>query len=421
VVTNGAGTATSVAAVLTVNGPPVITSPPVSRTVVAGANVNFSITVSGAQPLVCQWRINGTNLGDRDQISGSGSPTLTVNNAQPTNAGGYSVVVTNIAGATASSVATLTVTLPGNCVSAPANIVGWWPGDGSTNDIAGTNNSTLQGGAGVTAAGLDGLAFSFDGTNNYVQISDSLTLNPTNLTIETWVLFSALNSWVSGAPAGDQYIVFKQNTRSGNFEGYDLSKTRVGGSDVFRFTVSSASGQSVELHSTTVLATGVWYHVAGVRGSNFTQIYVNGGLEGQAAVSFPQDYGAHPLYFGTSGNAYWDGRLQGRLDEVSLYNRALSATEISEIYSADASGKCKTGNASILLDHPIMLADGSFQFTFANTMGKVFTAFCATNMTVPFTNWIRLGAVPEVSPGQFQLIDPQAISNVQRFYRVTSP
>ena len=235
------------------------------------------------------------------------------------------------------------------------------------------------------------------------------------------MLFTALNSSVSGAPAGDQYIVFKQNTRSGNFEGYDLSKTRVGATDVFRFVVSSAAGQSVELHSTTVLAAGVWYHVAAVRGSNFTQIYVNGGLESQTTVSFAQDYGAHPLYFGSSGNGAYDGRLEGKLDEVSLYNRALSSNEIAAVYSAGASGKCKAGGNPIVLIHSMLLPDGSFQFAFANSIGRSFTVFCATDLTVPFTNWIRLGSVPEVSPGQFQFNDPQAVSNFQRFYRVSSP
>src|SRR2546422_8026 len=83
------------------------------------------------------------------------------------------------------------------------------------------------------------------------------------------------------SPAADQYIVFKQNTRTTSFEGFDLSKTRAGGVDVFRFLVSSALGQEAELHSASTLSTGVWYHVAGVRGSNFLQLYVNGQLERQ--------------------------------------------------------------------------------------------------------------------------------------------
>ena len=126
-----------------------------------------------------------------------------------------------------------------------------------------------------------------------VQIPDSAALRPTNLTIEAWVRFSSLDSAGSGgSPAGDQYIVFKQNTRRPNFEGFDLSKTRVAGGDVFRFLVTSATAQTAQIDSATLLTTGVWYHVAAVRGSNFTQLYVNGQLERQTNVAFAQNYGA---------------------------------------------------------------------------------------------------------------------------------
>src|SRR5204862_589831 len=102
----------------------------------------------------------------------------------------------------------------------------------------------------------------------------------------------------------------------------------------------SAAGATVDIEGTTFISTNVWYHVAGVRGSNFLQLYVNSQLEAQATVSFPQDYGTQPLFFGTSGSASWDHKLNGSLDEVSLYNRALSSNEISSVYVAGAAGKC---------------------------------------------------------------------------------
>src|SRR5205807_2460569 len=122
-----------------------------------------------------------------------------------------------------------------------------------------------------------------------VQIPDSPFLKPTNLTIEAWVRFTSLNSaGTGGSPAGDQYMVFKQNSRSSDFEGYDLSKTRTGTNDVFRFLISSSGALSAEIHSATLISTGAWYHVAAVRGSNFIQMWVNGHLEQQTNVSFPQ-------------------------------------------------------------------------------------------------------------------------------------
>jgi hypothetical protein len=231
--------------------------------------------------------------------------------------------------------------------------VGWWPGDGSANDIASTNNGTLEGGATANAAGVVGEAFHFDGTNGYVQIPDSPVFHPTNLTVEYWVKFASLDSQGSGAsPAGDQFVVFKQNSRSNNFEGFDLRKIRVAGSDIFKFAVTSAAGQVAELHATTLITTGVWYHVAGARGSNYTQIYVNGQLQGQTNVAFPQDYGTNALYFGTSGESYWDHKLNGVLDEVSLYDRALSSNEVAAIYAAGAAGKCKGTNGVSITVQP---------------------------------------------------------------------
>ena len=223
----------------------------------------------------------------------------------------------------------------------PAGLTDWWPGDGSAADIIGTNNCALDGGATASGAGLVGPAFSFDGTNGFVAIPDSPAFHPTVFTIEAWVNFKSLNSAVSGAPAGQQYIVFKQNSRSGSFEGINLSKGRGAGGDFFIFGVTSSAGVAAEVDSPAMIVAGTWYHVAGVRTANSIQLYVNGQLLGQASVSFPQDYGVLPLYFGTSGQTYWDGKLNGLLDEVSLYNVPLSSNQIASIYTAGAAGKCK--------------------------------------------------------------------------------
>src|SRR5436309_3014416 len=85
-----------------------------------------------------------------------------------------------------------------SCLSAPNGLVNWWPGDGNALAIVGTNNGTLQGGATATGLGVAGTAFTFDGTNSFVQIADSQVLHPTNFTIEAWVRFTGLDSAGSG-------------------------------------------------------------------------------------------------------------------------------------------------------------------------------------------------------------------------------
>jgi hypothetical protein len=70
---------------------------------------------------------------------------------------------------------------------------------------------------------------------------------------------------------------------------------------------------------------------------------------------------------------------------------------------------------------PNTLAYGSFQFAFSNIPAATFSVLSATNLLLPTTNWTFLGAVSELSPGQFRFIDPQATNSPARFYRVRSP
>jgi formylglycine-generating enzyme required for sulfatase activity len=99
---------------ITVNqpGPPAITSQPVSRTNTVGTTATFTVVATGAAPLAYQWRFNGTNLLNGGTLSGVTTTNLTIANVQMTNAGDYSVVVTNTYGSVTSSVAVLTVPSP---------------------------------------------------------------------------------------------------------------------------------------------------------------------------------------------------------------------------------------------------------------------------------------------------------------------
>lgn len=227
------------------------------------------------------------------------------------------------------------------CLTPPPGLVGWWPGDGSVQDIVGHHDGILRGGATANAPGYVGQAFGFDGTNDYVEIPDSPAFHLTNLSVEVWVRFDTYQVPGTSAYTNQQYIVFKQNSAAFEFEGFALTKDHDPQGDVFLWEVASPGGVLIRIDSVNTVVTGAWYHVVGVRGPDYVKLYMNGHLEAQTNVDFPQDYGSNPLYFGTSGQAYYDRRLHGQLDEVSLYNRALSAAEVSALYAAGRSGKCK--------------------------------------------------------------------------------
>ena len=112
-VVNGYGTVTSSNAVLAVvTLPPTIVTQPASRTNNAGTTATFSVVASSLSPLSYQWREDGTNLLNAGRISGATNSTLTITSVSDSDAGVYSVIVTNLAGGATSSNATLTVIDP---------------------------------------------------------------------------------------------------------------------------------------------------------------------------------------------------------------------------------------------------------------------------------------------------------------------
>jgi hypothetical protein len=108
VVSNSGGSITSTVAVLSVDAPPTITAQPQSQTVVVGTNAAFAVSATGAAPLSYLWRRAGL------AVPGITNAVLLFSGVQQTNAGNYSVIVSNPIGSVTSVVATLTVTNGGS-------------------------------------------------------------------------------------------------------------------------------------------------------------------------------------------------------------------------------------------------------------------------------------------------------------------
>ena len=106
-ITNAAGSTNSANALLTVWQPPTITSQPAGITNIAGSSPTFSVTAGGTPAPAFQWKFNTNTV-----LAGATGTTLSLTNVRARQAGTYSVTVTNLAGATNSFFATLTVTNP---------------------------------------------------------------------------------------------------------------------------------------------------------------------------------------------------------------------------------------------------------------------------------------------------------------------
>ena len=222
------------------------------------------------------------------------------------------------------------------CTPPPSNLVSWYPGEGNANDQQGNNNGTLQNGA-TFAPGKVGQAFSFDGVNDSVDIANttSLDFGAGNFSIEFWANLNSLST--------DQMLFHKISGTGASFNdpSYFVEFDQP---NALRFRIGEAFlSNSNDLIVPTSLTAGQWFHVAAVRNGDLTQIYLNGVLAGS------QTSGSN-INTGTGGDAAI-GRcltsdagcarfVNGKIDEVSLYNRALSASEIQAIYDADSAGIC---------------------------------------------------------------------------------
>ncbi|MFN7161311.1 MAG: LamG-like jellyroll fold domain-containing protein [Candidatus Gracilibacteria bacterium] len=225
-----------------------------------------------------------------------------------------------------------------NCILSPSDMISLWAAEGNANDSTTLNSGTLQNGA-TTAAGKIGQAFSLDGVNDYIHIPDDPSQTPASgkITLSAWVNPTALGSV--------QSIATKYTSNTSNISWY-LAMTPTG--KAYLATYSNGGSTSRGMTTTAnVITAGTWTLVTAVYDtSNQTSaIYING-------VSQPIDItgsnltslfdSTSPIRIGsvvTSGgnlNEFWNGKI----DDVRLYNRALSAAEVSELYSSQTDGNC---------------------------------------------------------------------------------
>jgi hypothetical protein len=250
------------------------------------------------------------------------------------------------------------------CPKVPTDLVAWWPADGNALDMVGTNHGSLQGSA-TFAPGKSGQAMQFNGAGEVI-IADSSALRPSSLTIQAWVkpVFTSRPRVVADA---DCVLSKFNNSQEGYVFGIvqdptyhydDATSTFPKGTIVFHAGVNGAAHGVFS--SMPVPDDGKFHHVAGSYDGGSFRVYLDGVAVGERSVAGNIAHSMGPAYVGfTPVNPRYS---LASIDDVMLFRRALSASEIQALYQSATLPAPLLGHWS---------AEGNAQSTTANNHGTL--------------------------------------------------
>ncbi len=311
---------------------PALTKQPASATKVAGGWAAFDVAASGQQ-LTYQWQKNGTD------IAGATTASYSIDPVAAASAGTYRCLVSNPGGSVTSQEAVLTVVeAPQDAASLKTGLGVYLPFEGNYTDGSGNNRNGTAVGSPTFAAGQIGASavkvssVRSSSTYNFVTLGDSASL-PFGQTGDFTVAFWMKSERVDGDPS----VVANKNWGSGGNTGWTIG-TQGDGRIEWNYKRSDAARKDLDYTAGgPVLNNGHWAHVVVVWKINGNaETYLDGFKVNE--VSIAPGTGA-PYAEGTSLNlgqdgtgAYTDGEWDGLLDDVAIWERALSADEVLTLY-----------------------------------------------------------------------------------------
>lgn len=216
------------------------------------------------------------------------------------------------------------------CLAPPFGIVGWWRAEGNTADSGGTDNGIAQGALSYVN-GEVGQAFHMNGFDAYVRVPNTGNLNVGaggGFTVEGWIRNS--DDW--GRPIAEW--------NSGSAYGVHFWQSIVTSGDLFANIVDTAGNNHYFYSGAVLPGIGQLYHVALTydKTSGNAIIYLDGAQVALQSIGNITPQTTYDLYLGARASN--TDRWEGDLDEMSVYNRALSASEVAAIYDSLGNGKC---------------------------------------------------------------------------------
>ncbi len=231
------------------------------------------------------------------------------------------------------------------CIQPYSGLVGWWAGEGNANDQLGISNGQEVNGTGYSS-GLVGQSFLFDGIDDNINIPNKDALNPVSaITIAVW---TKLNS-----TGGHQVLVSKfygNYSNGANDDSYAINITPSKNIGFQVETVANGGLQDNILVTAPVdIYDGNYHFIVGKYDGQTMKLYYDGKevtniIRSPGAVSGDiQSSAGTPLLIGGGSNGGVDAWfVNGILDEVNIYDIALSDSQILELYNAGSKGICKS-------------------------------------------------------------------------------
>jgi len=222
------------------------------------------------------------------------------------------------------------------CIVPPTGLVSWWTADSDASDLYGVNNPSAVNAVSLVS-GKVGNGYTF-GTNGYIQIPDSSSLDNQKFTWDAWVMPNG------PGPNNDGYGSMIVEKGIDNTHGsFDLLWRD---NPDNRFLFFSGDQFSELIESKDTFPPGVFYFVAATYDGATFKLYVNGVLEGSLAEKKTIPYtSAHTWQIGSTDAIYrsegFPRTFNGVIDEVEAFSVALSSAKILSIYKAGIAGKCK--------------------------------------------------------------------------------
>lgn len=198
------------------------------------------------------------------------------------------------------------------------------------------NTSTFS--LAVTAAGIaNNYSMSFDGSNDYILTGfNPTTIGTGDYTVSLW--FNA----TTGATEDYPYI-YALGTAS-NYQGFSLSN-RSGNTYKLRINNNSGGSYSQDVSSTLNISAGTWYHIVITRSGNTINLYLDGNTTPYLSLN-SSEVGSNTINntefkTGFGDQAASTRYFAGNLDELAIWNTALTSTQIQSIYNATSTNLTK--------------------------------------------------------------------------------